>query len=109
MRLVRIDDAMENQWLFTNANVDQGRASLVWIGADDLAVEGEWRWTDGALFWLGQNNGMAQNGLFAGWYQREPNNVNGAENCGAFETKSSAPGWYDLQCATPYAFVCESL
>ena len=31
---------------------------MVWMGADDLAVEGEWRWTDGALFWLGDPPGQ---------------------------------------------------
>jgi hypothetical protein len=109
MRLVRIDDDPENQWLFANANVDPGRSSLVWIGASDAAVEGEWRWTDGDLFWLGPNTGMVQNGLFAGWYSREPNDVRGNEDCGSLETKSGTPGWYDSQCSTVWPFICESL
>ena len=109
MRLVRIDDAAENQWLFANANVEQGRSSQVWIGASDSAVEGEWRWTDGDLFWLGANGGLAQNGLFSGWYPREPNDVGGNEDCGSLETKSTAPEWYDAQCSILSPFICESL
>jgi hypothetical protein len=109
MRLIRVDDAPENQWLFDNANTEPGRDSLVWIGATDQAVEGEWRWTDGALFWLGNQTGMAQNGLFTAWYFREPNNVSMAEHCASLDTTGSTPEWYDTRCELTQPFVCESL
>lgn len=109
MRLVRIDDDSENQWLYDNAFTEVGRTSIVWIGANDQAVEGEWRWTDGDLFWLGNNLGMAQNGLFSGWYFREPNDVSGAEHCASLETNGSAPEWYDTRCELAAPFICESL
>jgi hypothetical protein len=109
MRLVRNDDARANDWLFATAFTEQGRGSAVWIGATDQAVEGEWRWTDGALFWLGDEAGMAQNGLFAAWYQREPNNVSAAEHCAVLETTGSNPEWWDFRCELAGAFVCESL
>jgi hypothetical protein len=109
MRLVRIDDAAENQWLFDNAFTELGRRSTVWIGATDQAVDGEWRWTDGTLFWLGDDGGTAQNGLFTAWNQREPNNVSAAEHCAVMETSGSTPEWYDYTCEFVGPFICESL
>jgi hypothetical protein len=108
MRLVRIDDASENQWLFDNAVVAGGRESRVWLGASDLAAEGEWRWTDGELMWLGGIDGAAQNDLFVGWSPREPNNVNGLEHCASLETNSSTPEWFDRQCHLAEGYACES-
>jgi hypothetical protein len=107
MRLVRVDDANENQWLFTNANTPNGQASEVWLGASDRAVEGEWRWSDGELFWVGDPVGTPQNGLFDAWYFREPNNVND-EDCAALET-AAKPEWYDHHCELSLSYVCESL
>jgi hypothetical protein len=111
MQLIRIDGDPENQWLFDNANTEPGRDSLVWIGATDQAVEGEWRWTDGSLFWLGgaAPAGMPQNGLFEAWYFREPNNVSMAEHCGSLDTTGSVAEWYDTRCELTQPFVCESL
>jgi hypothetical protein len=109
MRLVRIDDAAENQWLFDNAFTELGRRSTVWIGATDEVVDGQWRWTDGALFWIGDDGGTAQNGLFTAWNQREPNNVSMAEHCAVIETNGSTPEWYDYTCGFLGPFICESL
>lgn len=77
----------------------------------DQALEGEWRWTDGSLFWLGgpTPGGMAQNGLFVAWYFREPNNVSMAEHCASLDTTGSTPEWYDTRCELVQPFVCESL
>jgi hypothetical protein len=111
MRLVRVDDANENQWLFENSVVPGGRDSQVWLGASDQAVESEWRWTDGELFWLGDETGTPQNGRFAGWYSREPNDgdLDGDEDCASLETNSSTARWYDSSCALTKSYVCESL
>jgi hypothetical protein len=106
MQLARVDDANENDWLY--ANIRNGSAAEVWLGATDQAVEGEWRWSDGDGFWLGDNAGTAQNGLFSGWYFREPNNV-GEEDCAALEAQSANPEWYDRQCHIALSYVCESL
>lgn len=107
MRLVRVDDADEDEWLFMNANTPQGSTSEVWLGATDQAVEGEWRWSDGDLFWVGDQAGTAQDALFAGWYFREPNNVD-TENCAVLDTKSVEPEWYDYSCELVMPYVCES-
>jgi hypothetical protein len=108
MQLIRVDDDAENQWLLSNANVPSGVYGEVWLGATDLEVEGEWRWTDGELFWLGDHLGSAQSSLFNAWYFREPNNVNG-ENCAALDTKAAGAEWYDLNCVWSRAYACESL
>jgi hypothetical protein len=109
MRLVRVDDAGENQWLFDNANFPNGPRPQAWLGATDRAVEGEWRWTDAELFWLGGADGSAQNGLFTGWYFREPNDVNGQEHCAALIANASTPEWYDSACELASPYICESL
>ena len=108
MRLVRVDDDAENQWLFFGANVPSGADGEIWLGATDLEVEGEWRWTNGDLFWLGDDGGSAQNGLFSGWYSREPNNAS-TENCAVLDTKAAGAEWYDFDCEASKAYVCESL
>jgi hypothetical protein len=108
MQLARVDDVTENQWLVDNAITPGGSDSLVWLGATDQAVEGEWRWTDDTLFWLGDNAGVAQGGLFAGWYSREPNDVAQSEDCASLETKSASGDWYDSGCELPQSYVCKS-
>ena len=63
--LARIDSAEENDEIFSQLsnNIDPsdfgntlapdgGGASYVWIGANDIQIEGEWLWVDnGAQFW----------------------------------------------------------
>jgi hypothetical protein len=108
MRLVRVDDDAENQWLFFGANVPSGPDGEIWLGATDVDAEGEWRWTDGDLFWLGDSGGSAQNGLFSSWYTREPNDAS-IENCAVLDTKAAGAEWYDYDCEeVSKAYVCES-
>lgn len=59
-----------------------------WIGANDRAVEGEWRWADGpeagVLFWEGGPSGTVTG--FASWNVGEPNNVGaGGEDVAHFQ------------------------
>lgn len=88
--LIRIDDATENAFahkmtLGTNP----------WIGASDLATEGDWHWTSGSptFFWQGSAGGTAQNGLYTNWNGGEPNN-SGDED--AAQMNSSNGTWNDL-------------
>jgi hypothetical protein len=104
MFLVRVNDAAESQWVYDNV-YDAPPRQGVWIGASDIAVEGEWRWPDGTLFWLGDSAGSAQGGLFNAWYASQPSGQ-GPRDCAALD--GSTLGWYDLDCMTPQPYVCES-
>ena len=75
-----------------------------WIGANDVAVEGEWRWVTGpeagTQFWNGGIGGTEL--TFANWNGNEPNNCCGGENYAHIADASviSSPGvtgsWNDL-------------
>lgn len=65
-----------------------------WIGANDIDVEGEWRWVTGELFWLGGIGGSVQNGLFEAWNNGEPNNSGDEDGAHMFAGGPNA--WNDL-------------
>ena len=67
----------------------------VWIGANDIATEGEWRWPDGAP--LGYIN----------WTSGEPNDFDGNEDCGEIKASKGEPVWNDVPCSRELHFVCE--
>ncbi len=76
-----------------------------WIGANDVAVEGEWRWVTGpeagTLFWNGSVGGTEI--TFANWNGGEPNNCCGGEDyahiAAAAVIRGGAPigAWNDLR------------
>jgi hypothetical protein len=109
MFLVRVDSAAENQWLFDTAYEVNPLSDALWIGGSDAAVEGEWRWTDGTLFWLGTSTGAAQGGLFTNWYANHPSG-NQANDCVVIDLgPETSPGWYANRCdAGTNAYACES-
>jgi len=83
----------------------QQASGFGWIGATDLAVEGEWRWVTGpeagTLFWQGLANGTEI--TYANWNGGEPNNVGGggedyAHIAAASVIRGGAPigAWNDL-------------
>jgi hypothetical protein len=107
MRLVRIDDAAENAWVQMIAFADVTSTSSIywpWIGGDDVAVLGEWRWSDGTMFWLGGSNGSAQGGLYSNWVAGAPTSGGGATDCAILQ---HAAFWSDFQCTRLQRYVCE--
>ncbi|HVU51800.1 MAG TPA: C-type lectin domain-containing protein, partial [Polyangia bacterium] len=108
MRLIRVDDEGENQWAWSG-KVSRGFPDT-WIGADDTAVEGDWRWSDGASFWMGKA-GAAGAGpvgaLFNAWQTSppQPDDANGNEDCAAYAYSNDR--WADLPCTNHNAYVCE--
>ncbi|NDA10497.1 MAG: C-type lectin domain-containing protein, partial [Verrucomicrobia bacterium] len=68
-----------------------------WLGASDIAVEGEWRWMDGPEagenFWNGSSTGSAPAGQYANWNSGEPNNDQGVED--AMQIKTGSGKWND--------------
>jgi hypothetical protein len=107
MRLTRLDTSAENTWVQSIAFAGISSVSSIywsWIGASDLAVSGEWRWTDGTLFWLGNMNGAAQGGLYENWVASSPGNGGSATDCGILEHSGF---WKDYPCSTLERYVCE--
>jgi hypothetical protein len=108
-RLARIEDEQENLWIQATAyaNVDPSnmRSSVWrWLGGTDDDVSGEWRWSDGTLFWLGGTSGSAQNGAYANWAAGHPSN--NANLCAVMQHNTKA-FWGSWDCATPQPYVCE--
>lgn len=105
MTLVRIDSQGENDFVQSTAST-LGMlpvSGFVQIGADDVAIDSEWRWRDGTLFWQGYANGTAVGGLYTNWLDSSPTN-SGIKNCaGMTETGE----WQDRSCTAVSPYVCE--
>lgn len=93
--LATITSSAENQFIldtFSPHLVPYG----LWLGANDAAVEGEWRWVTGpetgTLFSLGRT-GVE----FTFWGSNEPTNWNGIEHFLVFDAEggSGLPEWDD--------------
>ena len=111
MRLVRIDDVDENLWVLANAFAsvdpsDNHSPVWRWLGGTDLVVSGEWRWSDGALFWLGGANGSPQNGLYVNWAAGHPTSGGSATHCAIMQHNTKAL-WGGNDCAQLQPYVCE--
>lgn len=94
-----------------------------WIGANDSANEGVWRWVTGPegdapgggmQFWNGTGaTGSAVDGVFTNWSQsgevKEPNDAGGNEDCAQIWFAEESDGqWNDGNCiATIPAYVVE--
>ena len=101
--LAQIDSAGEEAFL--NMRLSFRR---FWIGASDMAVEGDFSWVDGTLFWTGGLGGAPVGGAFTNWLPGEPDDVGGSGlgDCVLVETTG---GWLDDLCDTVrlYRYVCE--
>jgi Secretion system C-terminal sorting domain/Lectin C-type domain len=89
--LAEINDQNEQDTVFSgvqnagivNSNTmapDGGGASYVWLGGNDMAVEGTWIWdgnndASGSQFWQGDYTGNPVGGLYNNWGE-EPDNYN---------------------------------
>jgi len=99
MQLVRIDSSAENDWISTSVNNG-------WIAATDSAVEGQWRWADGTLFWTGDKFGVPENGLFNAWKKNYPSGAPANTDCARID--SSSKTWIDVFCGSTLPFICET-
>eukprot|EP00794_Sanderia_malayensis_P010139 gene10139-11174_t len=92
--LVSIHNAMEHQrvvQVITKAGLNE----YVWIGLNDLKVEGRFEWSDGSSV------------MFTNWYPKEPNGGRG-ENCAHYYSKLLNWKWNDANCdKRQFGFVCE--
>ena len=132
-RLVRVDDAAENAFVhgllvavnasLTTTVADGGGVRYAWLGADDLAVEGVWRWHSGGdQFWQGGPGGSSVGGLHQNWAvgtsgQSEPDNFLGTQDAAAmvldpypaaFPGLLGQPGqWNDINHLNVLPFIVE--
>lgn len=89
--LTEINDAAEQNAIFneltSNANInfsntiapDGGGGSYIWIGGNDLFMEGNWVWdgdndNSGTQFWMGTTTGSPLGGLYNNWGNEPDNN-----------------------------------
>jgi hypothetical protein len=104
MSLVKVDDATENAWLTAEAQARglfPGRAPLVILGGNQLAVPDEWRWIDGTLFW----NGAAVPGQYSNW--SSPPTAGGQSDCLGLQPDGT---WIARACNSGnMTYACESI
>jgi hypothetical protein len=93
--LVTITSVEENQFILDTFSPHQIPYGF-WMGANDVAVEGEWRWVTGpetgTLFSLGRTSVG-----YTFWGSNEPTNWNGIEHFLVFDAEggSGLPEWDD--------------
>jgi hypothetical protein len=78
-----------------------------WIGATDSAAEGDFRWVDGTLLWMGGPTGSAVGGEFTNWQPGQPSDLGGT-GVGDCVVVDTTGGWIDDICDSTraYRFVC---
>jgi hypothetical protein len=85
-------------------------SSSRWIGANDISVEGSWRWrgtgtNDGIAFWQGGAGGNAVGGNYANWDAIEPNDAPSPGDCGRLLHTTGK--WVDDSCSASFGTLCE--
>lgn len=99
MRLVRIDDYAENEFVHGEIAFDS------WIGATDRAHPGDWRWTDEEEpFWIGGTRGEPIGVAYENW-DRWRFGDDPQRRCAAID--KSEGEWNNLNCDWRKDYVCE--
>lgn len=99
--LVIADSSTENAFVAQNLI-----GSSAWIGANDLTVDGQWRWanptSDGDRIWDGVANGHRYFTAFSSWASGAPA---AGHACGAITTGGR---WVSDACSATRGFICEA-
>lgn len=124
--LAEINDESEQNAIFSelnaNANIsvnntvapDGGGGSYVWLGGNDLSIEGNWVWDGnndgtGEQFWSGDFNGSPVGGLYNNWGD-EPDDFGGQDALGLSLNGwplGSAGEWNDVDHTNTLYFIIE--
>jgi hypothetical protein len=123
--LAEVDSAEEQEGLFEQLNLagilpeqtvapDGGGASYVWLGGNDLAVEGRWIWDgdndgDGVQFWEGTASGEPVGGHYTNW-GLEPDNWSNQDALGLAITDwplGVAGQWNDVDAGNLLYYIIE--
>ncbi|XP_009697055.1 PREDICTED: C-type mannose receptor 2-like, partial [Cariama cristata] len=70
-----------------------GYSSTLWIGLNDLDINGGWQWSDNSPL------------KYLNWESDQPDNPS-EENCGVIRTESSG-GWQNRDCGIALPYVCK--
>jgi hypothetical protein len=110
MRLARIDDVTENQFLASIAFANVGTVNTAniwpWFGASDSATPVQWTFVDGTVFWTGTKGGMAVGGLYTNWASAAPGDASGTY-CAVLQHNAGSLTWVDRGCANLQPYLCE--
>ncbi|XP_075440470.1 C-type mannose receptor 2 [Ascaphus truei] len=72
-----------------------GYSSTLWMGLNDLDINGGWQWSDGSPL------------KYLNWESDQPSNSN-EENCAVIRTESSG-SWQNRDCANARPYVCKKM
>ena len=123
--LTEINSQQEQDTIFMHVNnasiianntvaPDGGGASYLWIGGNDITVEGNWVW-DGnndmtsTQFWQGTSSGVPIGGLYNNW-GNEPDDFNGQDALGLAYTNwplGVAGQWNDVDTGNTLYYIIE--
>ncbi|XP_063953416.1 macrophage mannose receptor 1-like isoform X1 [Lytechinus pictus] len=89
--LLSIRDQTEQTYI--NARLVYVTQSSLWIGANDLSLEGGWQWSDGSGF------------AYLNWSPDEPNNYDPGEHC--VQIYYATGQWNDFFCDREIGYICK--
>jgi hypothetical protein len=101
--LAEINSAAENACV--RGAMNAAGAASAWLGGNDIAHEGVWRWNSGRQFWSGGPGGSPMPGVYVNWNDGEPNDDGAHENC--LQIYGGSGTWNDLSCSYPLHAVYE--
>ncbi|XP_073830857.1 lectin subunit alpha-like [Musca autumnalis] len=97
LTLLSIESAEKTQEIneLINEHFKETEKPLLYIGANDLAEEGRFRWTSNAHEFN-----------YTNWAESEPNNYKNHENCVHIGLYNDGT-WNDVDCSTKFGYICE--
>jgi hypothetical protein len=105
MRLARVDSAAENAWI--RAAADALGIAYAWLGMEDPTHASVWQWSDGTVFWIGDQSGGPVAGLYSNWNAAHPMGT-AIRACGGILAGQYAGQWDDRSCTSLLPSVCEA-